>query len=368
MTTIVSPKVSFAGVLNPYVKSQSLAGAVVAVADRSGVVSLEAVGYADIASNKPMQTDSLFWIASMTKPMTGIALMMLVDEGKLDLSDPVDKYIPEFKNLWVAVYSDPESMLLKKPSRMPTVRDLMCHTAGMNGNGPYDLPAIDREPLADKVQGYTLVPLHSHPGTKYIYSNMGINTGGRIIEILSGQSYEQFMQSRLFDPLGMRETSFTPGEKLVARLAKAYKPGPGAKGLEEAVVPYLSKPYSDPTRHGFPGGGLFSTAGDVIRFGQMLLAGGTFEGRRYISKEALAVATTKQTPAAIAEQYGVGFTTDPDGTFGHGGALATNLRIRPPAGFTTVYMVQHAGFPGNGGESLGSFWNAAVEFIGEKKA
>src|SRR5229473_2951841 len=159
-------------VLQPYVANHVLAGTVVLWADRDHVLGLEAVGYSDVGKAIPMKTDALFWIASMSKPMTATALMMLVDEGKLKLSDPVEKYLPEFHGQWLAVEQDSQHELLKPPSRPITVEDVLSHTSGLPFMSRVE-HKIDTYPLSAAALSYALSPLKSEPGSKYDYSNAG---------------------------------------------------------------------------------------------------------------------------------------------------------------------------------------------------
>jgi CubicO group peptidase (beta-lactamase class C family) len=355
-----SPAKGLAAALQPFVDRHELAGAVTLVADRDKVLSLEAVGFADIAARKRMRPDALFWIASQSKPITAAALMMLVDEGKVKLDDPVAKYLPEFKHLWLAVERDEEHILLKRPNQPPTVRHLLSHTSGLPFKSELEAPTLDLLPLRVAARSYAMTPLLFEPGTKFQYSNAGINTAGRIIEVVSGMPYEKFLQKRLFDPLGMKDTTFVPTRDQLARLAKSYRPGPKKTGLEEIRITQLKYPLDDRRRQPMPAGGLFSTAPDLGRFCQMVLGGGVFEGKRYLSKEAVKEMTTKQTGKAIKQGYGLGWSTG-GGSFGHGGAYATQMNIDPKRGLITLFLVQHAGFPGNGGKSYGAFQKAARE-------
>lgn len=354
------PSVSSA--LQPFVESGSLAGAVTVVANKDKVLSLETVGFMDVGAKQAMKADSLFWIASMSKPITGTALMLLVDEGKVKLDDPIEKYLPEFNELQVAVENGAE---LKKPSRLVTVRDVMSHTSGMPFKSAKENPTLDGLPLKDAVLSYAATPLQSEPGAKYQYSNAGINTGARIIEVVSGMSYEDFMDQRLFKPLGMKDTTFWPNEEQVSRLAKPYKPSADKTKLEETTISQLTYPLSKRNnRYPMPAGGLFSTGADVATFCRMLLNGGELNGKRYLSAEALKTMTSKQTGDAVNNGYGIGWSTDGK-TFGHGGALATNMTIDPQRGLITVFLVQHAGFPGDGNKSHGVFVKAANDAFGK---
>jgi CubicO group peptidase (beta-lactamase class C family) len=355
-----------AAALQSFVDSHSLAGAVVLVADKDKVLSVEAVGYSDVAAKAPMKTDALFWIASQSKSMTAAALMMLVDDGKVKLDDPVEKYLPEFKGLWLAAEKDNDHMLLKKPKHPITVREILSHTSGLPFKTPVEDPKPDDVPLRLAVRSYTMTPLLFEPGSKYQYSNAGINTAGRIIEVVSGTPYEDFMDKRLFGPLGMKDTTFWPGEGQLKRLAKSYRPNKEKTGLEETTVTALTYPLSDRKRQPMPAGGLFSTAADVARFCQMMLNGGTFNGKRLLSESAVKEMTTRQTAEGIKDSYGLGWSVG-DVTFGHGGAYATNMTVDTKRGLVTVFLVQHAGFPNDGAKSREAFQKAAAERYGGAK-
>jgi CubicO group peptidase (beta-lactamase class C family) len=344
---------SVAVALQPFVERQALAGAVTLVATKDKVLSLEAVGFGDVAAKQPMQTNSLFWIASQSKPMTTAALMMLVDEGKVNVDDPVEKYLPEFKGQMVAVERDADHMLLRKPAHPIKVREILSHTSGLPFKSPMEEPTLDVLPLRDAVRSYALLPLQFEPGTKYLYSNAGINTAARILEVVSGISYEEFMEQRLFRPLGMKDTTFWPTDEQAARLAKSYKPVQKEKenALEEIPITQLRYPLTDRKRYPVPAGGLFSTARDVGLFSQMILNGGTFEGKRYLSEAAVKQMTSKQTGDAVPDGYGFGWFSG-NGSFGHGGAYSTNMSIEPQRGLITIFLVQHAGFPGQEGPAI----------------
>lgn len=354
---------SLAAVLKPFVDRHTLAGAVVLVADREKVLALESVGFADIAANSLMGPATLFWIASQSKPITAAALMMLVDEGKVKLDDPVEKYLPEFRNLWLAEEQDARHLLLKRPKQRVTVRHILSHTSGMPFRSALEQPTLDLLPLRVAAGSYAMTPLQFEPGTRYQYSNAGINTAGRIIEVVSRMPYEDFLQKRLFTPLGMNDTTFWPNTEQLRRLAKAYRPGSGGKGLVEISITQLKYPLSDRSRQPMPAGGLFSTAEDLGRFCRMVLGGGTFEGKRYLSEAAVREMTSKQTGPGVKADYGLGWATG-GGGFGHGGAYATDMRIDTRRGLITVFLVQHAGFPGDGARSLAAFRKAAEERFG----
>jgi CubicO group peptidase (beta-lactamase class C family) len=368
------PKVSKG--LRTFVEKGSLAGAVVAVASPDKVLAMEAVGYADREAKTPMQNNDLFWIASMSKPMTAAALMILVDEKKIDLDAPVENYLPEFKKQMQIVESDKDHIVLQRPKRLPTVRDLLRHTSGMPFKSEMEEPTLDRFSLKDGVRSYAMTPLQYEPGTKHAYSNAGINTAGRIIEVVSGMPYEVFMEKRLLAPLGMKDTTFWPNEEQLKRLAKSYRANKD-NGLEMLTVGQLQYPLNDSRRQPMPAGGYFSTTADVVAFGQMVLRGGkTADGKQLISEASVREMTSTQTGEIINKGkgeggYGLGFSTSRmskgekgpvvAGPCGHGGAFSTNLWIDPDRNLVTVYMVQHAGYPNNEGSKIRqTFEQAAV--------
>jgi CubicO group peptidase (beta-lactamase class C family) len=351
---------SIKGALQPFVDRHELAGAVALVADREKVLSLDAVGYANIGAKRPMIVQALFWIASQSKPITAALLMMLVDEGKVKLDEPVEKYLPEFKGQMVMVKEGKETRL-EKPVHPITVREILSHTSGLPFQTGKESPTLDILTLREAAQSYGETPLLFQPGTQYRYSNAGINTAGRIIEVVSGMSYEDFLAKHLTEPLGMKDTTFWPSEEQLKRLAQSYRPSKDKMDLEEVKIGQLHYPLTDRKRQPMPAGGLFATARDVSRFCRMMLNGGTFEGKKYLSGTAVKEMTKRQTPPTVTDSYGLGFSVGGDG-FGHGGAHATNMWIDTNRGMVVVWMVQETGgFPGNGGQSQGAFRKAADE-------
>jgi CubicO group peptidase (beta-lactamase class C family) len=347
--------------LQPFVDHHTLAGAVVAVADKDNVLCQEAVGFADIAANKPMPTDAIFWIASQSKSITAAAFMMLVQEGRVKLDDPVEIFLPEFKDQKVKIDGE-----LRKPRHPITVREILSHTSGLPFSTPAERPTLDTLTLKEAAKSYAETPLLFEPGSKYQYSNAGINTAGRIIEVVSGMPYEDFLQKRLFDPLFMKDTTFWPNEEQLKRLAKSYKPNAAKDGLEETKIGQLQYPLNNRKRQPMPAGGLFSTASDVAKFCQMMLNGGKIGMVRFLSEDAVKQMTTKQTGDEVKENYGLGWSVNGNG-YGHGGAYATNMSVDTKRGLITVWMVQHAGYPGDGGKSHGVFVSEAMMALGEGK-
>ena len=366
-------------VLMPFVYNHTLAGAVTIVASKDKILDLQAVGFSDIGAKQDMKADAMFWIASQNKPITSTALMMLVDEGKIKLDDPVEKYLPEFRGQMRVAEKGGDFLMLKKPAHPITVREILSHTSGLVGRSPLE-DKLDSLSLRDGVLTYGLSPLQFEPGTKYEYCNPGINTAGRLIEVLSGMHYEEFLQKRLFDPLGMKDTTFWPNEEQTKRIAKSYKPNSSNDGLEETKIHYLTYPLSDKKRYPYPGGGLFSTAADIATFCQMILNGGELNGKRYVSKSSVRAMTSTQTGDLLNQGkheggYGLGWSTSKKskgddgpvipGSCGHGGAYSTNMSIDPEHGIITVYMVQHAGFPRNEGGKVQNAFNEVAKRIGK---
>jgi CubicO group peptidase (beta-lactamase class C family) len=356
---------SVVAALQPFVDRHELAGAVALVADPDKVLSVEAVGFADFAERKPMQPDALFWIASESKAMTATAVLMLVDEGKIALDDPVEKYLPEFRGQMVVAEKDNEHLLLRKPRHPITVREVLGHMSGLPFKSAIEEPTLDGLPLAAAVRSYAMTPLQTEPGTHYQYSNAGINTAARILEVVSGMKYEDFMQRRLFDPLGMKDTTFWPTEAQALRIAKSYRPDQTKTNLAETRIDQLIYPLTDRIhRFPMPAGGLFSTAQDTALFCLMLLNGGELNGRRYLSEAAFKELTKRQTPASVTDSYGFGLAVGSD-WFGHGGAFGTNMEIRPARGLVLIWMVQHAGYPGDGAKAQGVWRDWALERFGK---
>ena len=360
--------------LQPFVDRHQIAGAVTLIGTKDGVLGVETIGAADLGTGRPMRPDTVFWIASMTKSVTGTALMMLVDEGRVNVDDPVEKYLPEFKGLMVEVEHDGNHVLLRRPAHPLTIRTLLTHTGGLTPHTPQE-PRLDVLPLRENVLVYPLLPLRFEPGARYEYSNAGINTVGRIIEVVSGLSFDEFLRQRLFDPLGMKDTTFWPNADQLKRLAKAYRPDAAMKQLEEIPIDQLTEPLSNRTRGVSPAGGLFSTAPDLYRLGRMILNGGTYGGRRYLSAQSVAQMTSNQIgdlPIGPDHNYGYGFgwivhrghpAGDPTGpgTFGAGGAYNTQMGLDPAHNLVSVLLVQQAGFPESIRQELRATFTQAAE-------
>lgn len=339
-----------------FVKDGVISGAVTLVARHGEIVSEQAVGMADIASERPMQTNSLFWIASMTKPITAAGILALQDDGKLSIEDPVEKYLPEFRNQWIIEARTSDSMTVRRTPKAITIRHLLTHTSGI---GDVSAPRPDST-LGELVAAYSQQPLQFAPGSKWSYSNAGINTLGRIIEVVSGSSYAEFLQARFFNPLAMKDTTFWPNSSQVTRLATSYEPDPSGSGLRPTAIYFITGPLPDRKRTAFPAGGLFSTASDYFHFCQLMLDKGKWKGRQLLSPEAVESMTRTQTGDLTTGftdgmSYGLGFAVvkKPSGvtemltpgTFGHGGAYGTQAWTDRERSAVLILMIQRAKLP-----------------------
>jgi CubicO group peptidase (beta-lactamase class C family) len=335
----VSPEVTAA--IQPYLDQHKMAGIIGIVADKTGKVHFKnLLGYADVEAQKPISEDNVFWIASMTKMFAGASIMMLVDEGKVSLDDPVSKFIPQLGKWMVVEEKDPSHVLLKPPVRPVTIRHVLSHTSGLTGISELQqVTGADRTPLKARALSSVTGPLQWQPGDKYAYGNQGMNVAARVVEVVSGTPYEDFLQKRFFDPLGMTETTFWPNEAQIARLAGAYGPNKEKTGFARGDIGYLSKPYSD-REHRFPeaGGGLFSTTHDIFRYGLMLANDGELDDKRYLSHDAIQQLRTEQT-GSTKVNYSLGYHLR-NGMFGHDGALGTDLSVNPETGMIAIFMVQ----------------------------
>ncbi|MCS7470088.1 beta-lactamase family protein [Stieleria sp. ICT_E10.1] len=348
--------------MQTFVEQGKISGAVTLVGHRGKIVHLGAVGLADIEAQKEMRTFTMFSIASMTKPITATAIMILQDEGKLSVDDNVSKYIPAYKDLKLKDGA--------APSREITIRDAITHTSGLAGDQLFDgslEEAVDQ--LAER-------PLAFEPGTKWQYSP-GLNVAGRIVEIVSGQSFQAFLQERIFDVGNMTSTTFFPDQKQQRRIATLYGPGEEGESLQ-AVANRISNPAEVKAPN--PSGGLFATARDMFRFYQMVLDGGKFRKQRVVSEDAVAQMTSRQTGdletgftpgncwglgwCIIREPQGVTEMLSP-GTFGHGGAFGTQGWVDPKTQTIYVLMIQRTKMGNSDGSDIRkTFQQTAGEALG----
>lgn len=338
-----------------FVKAGEIAGAVTLITDRENTLHLSCVGLADIATRKPMAPDTLFWIASMTKPITATAVMMMQEEGNLAMDDPVSKYLPEFRDLRDG----------KGGKVTVTIQQCLTHTSGLSEVSLEETANVVT--LAELMPLIVAQPVKFPPGCKWEYCQTGINTAARIVEVVSGKSFPDFLQQRLFDPLGMKDTSFYPTADMLERIASSYRRN-AAGALEQTGISLLGgESLSDRNRYPRANGGLFSTAGDYAKFARMILNGGELDGRRYLKPESVKQMTTVHsgelqtgfTPGngwglgwcVIREPQGVSATLSP-GTFGHGGKFGTQAWIDPVKNLAHILMVQRADFPNSDGSDV----------------
>jgi CubicO group peptidase (beta-lactamase class C family) len=339
-----------------YVDAGDVAGAVTLVARRGKIVHYEAYGYADLASRAPMRTDNIFRLASMSKPITAVAIMMLVEEGKVRLTDPVSRFIPEFPAAYkVAVQkqggTDGESELVDA-SRPITIRDLLTHGSGLMSGGLGQRSvgqSIQRAPddtLATYIPKLAPVPLDFQPGTLWRYSGLaGFDVLSRVVEVASGQSFDVFLRERLFGPLGMPDTAFHFTGRQAQRVATIYTRRPG-EGLQPQPRQELDSVY-------FSGaGGLASTAADYLQFAQMLLNGGELDGKRLLGPRTVELMVANHTGDMVNGQFG-------RPARGMGFGLGMEVVLDPVA---AGLAVSKGAFSWQGGSGV-SFWAEPAEQI-----
>jgi CubicO group peptidase (beta-lactamase class C family) len=344
-----------------FVADGDTAGAVVAVGTKDGIKFVHAVGVRDASSGERMTDDTLFRIASMTKPITALGVMILQDEGKLSVDDPVEKHLPEFKGQMLVTATDKEkgTVTLGKPPRAIKLRDLLTHTSGLAAysSGMADVYTKRHYTLGETTAAVSQLPLQFEPGTKWAYSNSGIDVLGRVIEVVSGQSYEKFLQAKVFDPLGMKDTTFYPTAEQAKRVAAIHDKKDG-KAVAASSTGFKMDFDGKERKHPIPAGGLYSTAADLGRLYTAMLHKGELNGKRIVSEKAWAEMTRTQTGdiktgfvdgmsfgygwAVVREAKGVTEVLSA-GTFGHGGAYGTQAWIDPTKGVFFVLLIQRSG-------------------------
>lgn len=319
-------------------------------------IALDAFGLADREAKRDMATDTICQVMSMTKPFTGSGIALLAEDGKLRFTDPVERHLPEFRGQRMIESVDGTKQVTVPASRPITIRDLMTHTSGVGEMPPESAGdfagAVLRRPLAENVQIYAQQPLIFAPGTRYQYSNMGLATLGRIIEVCSGQSYEKFLAERIFEPLGMQDSFFFPPQEKLNRIAMVYFTKDGKTEPAKAWV------RREGARYPMPEGGLFSTAEDLSRFYQTVLDGGVYQGKRILSKWAVQTMTALQ-ESSVTGVAGTGngwgltwnrvsgprgmLTLKSASAFGHGGAFGTFGLVDPERKLVGVFLTQEMG-------------------------
>jgi CubicO group peptidase (beta-lactamase class C family) len=364
-----------------------VAGMTTLLARHGKIVSFRTYGKASLETGKPMEKDTIFRIYSMTKPITGVAMMMLFEEGKWRLDDPVTRYVPEFKNLRVVKTINPDgSLVLEDMNRPPTMREIMSHTAGF-GYGlaeqhPVDKMFREKEVLSSTslqqaIERMSTIPLMFQPGTNWYYS-ASVDVQGYIVEKLSGQSFGEFLRQRLFQPLKMTDTAFYTGPEKASRLATNYVFDRDLGKIVEAKQLFGNDmpDYTKPPAIESGGGGLVSTTMDYARFSQMMVNGGSLDGVRILSPASVELMGTNVIPKSVlvsnngtgvasfneAVGFGLDFqvvkdargagTLQGDGTISWGGAAGTWFWIDPTNDVIFVGMIQRMG--GSGGDDLGT--------------
>jgi CubicO group peptidase (beta-lactamase class C family) len=346
-----------------FVDRQTVAGAVTLVAHGSDIVEFDATGMADVEAGHAMQKDTIFQIMSMTKPVTAIGIMMLAEEGKLALRDPVEDYLPEFKDLRVRTTLGPDAVRARVPNHAITIRDLLTHTAGIQDYpGPPTIPDYAQTmsvPLDEVVRQLAKQPLLFQPGTQWSYSSPGIEILGRIIEVCSGEKYVDFITKHILQPLGMKDSFFFPPPDKISRVAMVYAQKDGK--LVRSPASILG---GDPAKYRLgavfpaPGWGLYSTAEDLLHLYRMMLNNGVYEGHRYLSPFSVHVMTEPQTTGIQpvgwmrGSDYGLAWeiVTDPlgelaghtIGSYGHGGAFGTQGWIDPNNDLISILLIQRS--------------------------
>jgi len=350
-----------------HIAAGEISGAVTLVARHGKIAHFEATGATDIESKKPMTKDAVFRIASMTKPVVGVGIMMMMEEGKLRITDPVSKYIPSFKDLKVAV-EEPRQGAQNTPgppkyyavpaTREITIRDLLTHVSGL-GSGPMANASIGaaeiaRKPtdgLSDYVPRLGRSLLEFQPGSRWTYSPAaGFDTLARIVEVTSGQPLDAFLRQRVFEPLGMKDVSFSTAAALEPRLVTAYQLDPNRHARKDPNPNRMqSKVYFS------GGGGLVATAEDYAKFAQMLLNGGELNGTRLLSPRTVAYMSSVHAPDTLqgrnpGEGYGLSVrvvhnaaasgSRVSNGSFGWSGAFGTHFWVDPKEDLIAVMMIQ----------------------------
>jgi len=346
------------------VDRNQLPGVVTMVAKDGKVVEFEVAGKRDVESGAPLQKDSIFRIYSMSKPIVGVAMMMLFEEGKWQLNDPVAKHIPEFANLKVAKVNPQTGAVTQvAPDHPMTMRELMSHSGGLTygvfGSTPVDkmytdVNVLDRDAtLQAMIDKLGKIPLLHQPGERWHYS-VSVDVQGYLVEKLSGQPFPEFLKQRIFEPLGMKDTAFyVPADKM-NRFVSFYTYDKDRKFVAHPGVPDFSKPPGAPSG----GGGMVSTAMDYMRFCQMLLNGGELDGHRLLSPLSVQLMRSNVLPASARTMgpgtgFGLDFAVveDPvaaggyggEGTFYWGGYAGTWFWIDPVYNMIVVGMIQIRG-------------------------
>jgi CubicO group peptidase (beta-lactamase class C family) len=373
-----------------HIDAHDISGAVTVVARKGRLAHLEAHGLMDTDTKKGMSKDTLFWIASMTKPITGTAVLMLMEEGKIRLTDPVSRFIPEFRGMKVAVMQERPAGPAVPPAgpgtgplfytvpatREITIQDLLSHVSGLVSGGAAsaaELAKVARKPgetLADYIPRLGTTPLDFQPGSRWSYSpGAGFETLGRIVEVVSGQTFDQFLRQRIFDPLRMKDITFHPAKEQLSRVTTMYHRANNELSKVDTSARMNNTSY-------FSGaGGLMSDAEDYLQFGEMLANGGQLNGVRLLSPKTVELMSSIFAPDTLpGRPRGRGFglsvqvisdaiaanTRISNGSYGWDGAFGTHFWVDPREKIVGILMIQ----TDNPNRDLnGDFENAVMQAI-----
>ena len=331
-----------------YVDSGEMPGAI-SILYKDGVQETACIGYADYAAKRPITLDSHYMQCSQTKGFCGVTIAILVEEGKILLDEPVSKYLPEFKDLWVMTSNTNGMKTLVKAKNVLTIRNVMNHTGGF----PFELPNFHamggwsrRMPLRSVAAMAAAQPILFEPGTKIQYSNVGIDIGAAIVEKVSGKRWEEFLKERVFDPLEMTNSTFWPSEEQLAGKVEMYtvKGGQPATWLKQN--PAMQRPYGDDRVFPSAGAGLWTTARDQLKFYKMLMNLGVGDnGARILKEETVRAIIAKSTRPDGMDGYSLGLRAGSDGWYGHGGAWGTQGVVNADKKELRLWVVQFCGGP-----------------------
>ncbi len=352
-----------ADALESSIRSGELPGAI-SVFHRNGIQETACLGYADVAKKIPMSMDRMFMQCSQTKGVCGVSIAILLEEGKVHLDDPVSKYLLEFKNLQVKVTRNGKSELVPAKNVL-TIRMVMNHTGGF----PFEIPYKSKhgwtsKSLRDTAREAAANPLLFEPGTKVQYSNTGIDIGAAIVEVVTGEKWEDFLRKRVFTPLKMRDATFKPSSEQLSRAISLYDLHPGKPATYRSGHPAMPHPYNGPEVYPSAGAGLWLTAADQLKFYKMLMNLGVSEdGVRILKEDTVRKYLLTGTRPAGLGGYSMGLHTDPKtGWLGHGGAWGTTCMVNPGKKQLRLCVVQHCGR-----RFWSPAWNQASEkFFAEK--
>ncbi len=342
--------------LKPYVEDGRLPGAI-SILFNDGVQETACVGYADVAAKRPIALDDPYMQCSQTKGFCGVTIAKLVEEGKISLDDPVSKYLPEFKTLWVKVSETNGTMTLKKAQNVLTVRMVMNHTGGF----PFEIPAKQGAipgggwsggmPIRSVAATAAAQPLLFEPGTREQYSNTGIDIGAAVVEAVTGKRWEDYLKETVLDPLGMKSTWFWPTDEQLSRQIEMYATFMKKPAEWKSQNPMQQRPYNDSHVFASAGAGLWTTANDQLKFYKMLMNLGVGDnGVRILKEETvksiLAVTTRPQSMGGYSLGLFAPKADDENAWFGHGGAWGTNCMVNWHKKQLKLWAIQSSGGDG----------------------